>query len=191
LHPDVASVRFLFLGTFSRGRGLEELLEGWARLNDPAMQLHLRGPDSPEREKLMQLADQGGLLGRTVHFEPAVLERQLVECAAEYDVGVIPYKPVSLGYRYCCPNKLSQYMQAGLAILTNDLVYVKELVSRFHCGLHYDSSDVDTLTDAVRALHADRQNLQRLRHNAFAAAQSEFNWQRQSIALYDAYRRLA
>lgn len=187
-HPPL---RFLFLGTFAPGRGLEELLDGWNDLKEPALQLHFRGPEGPEKDRLRELAESRGLAGRTVHFEPSVHESELVACAAEYDVGIIPYKPISLGYRYCCPNKLSQYMQAGVAILTNNLVYVKHIVERFECGLSYDSDHLETLVGAARAFGADRRALQAMKRNAILAAQREFNWQKQSVPLYEAYERLA
>lgn len=184
-------VRFLFLGTFSPQRGLEELIEGWAQIGDERAQLVLHGPESAEREHMIALATRLGVIGRTVHFLQPVLESELVASAAEFDVGVIPYKPVSPAYRYCCPNKLSQYMQAGVAILTNDLIYVKEVVRHYDCGLAYDSTRLVTLRDAVTSILNTPDLLARLRRNAKDAARNDFNWQRKSAPLYAAYRQLA
>jgi hypothetical protein len=52
-----------------------------------------------------------------VLFLEAIDESELVTAAAEFDVGLVPYTPTGLNYSNCCPNKLSQYMAAGLPIL--------------------------------------------------------------------------
>jgi hypothetical protein len=38
-------------------------------------------------------------------------------------VGVISYQPFVIDNRFCCANKLSQYLHAGLMVITNDLPY--------------------------------------------------------------------
>ena len=47
---------------------------------------------------------------------------------------VIPYKPIIRNDRFACPNKLSQYLHAGLMVLTNDLPYVKSVVQAAGAG---------------------------------------------------------
>jgi len=184
---DGACVRFLYQGNFAPQRGLEELIDGWATLRDARAQLYLRGPDGPAREACVQLARSLGVEGRTVHFLPALSEDELVTGAVRFDVGVIPYKPDAPAYAYCCPNKLSQYMQAGLAVLTNDVVTVRALVEHYDCGATYDSHRLDTLRAAVEGLAGDVPRLLELKRNAKRAATADFNWQRQSSALYRAY----
>lgn len=182
-----ACVRFLYQGNFAPQRGLEELVSGWAMLADARAQLYLRGPDGPAREECLKLARGLGVEGRTVHFLPPVIENELVTGATQFDVGVIPYKPDAPAYAYCCPNKLSQYMQAGLAVLTNDLVTVRAMVEQYQCGAVYDSHRLDTLRAAVDALTADAARLMQLKRAAKEAARTDFNWQRQSTALYRSY----
>ena len=55
-------------------------------------------------------------------------EDMLVAAAAEADIGVIPYRPLIRNDRFACPNKLSQYLHAGLMVVTNDLPYVKSVI---------------------------------------------------------------
>lgn len=180
-------VRFLYQGNFAPQRGLEELLSAWRTLTDPRASLFLRGPDSPSKQACQQLAAQLGLQSPRVEFLQPVRESALVSAAVEFDVGIIPYKPDALAYRFACPNKLSQYMQAGLAILTNDLLYVSEVVRRYGCGLVYSSHQPATIAETVQQLTADRRLLEGMKRRAKAATATEFNWQKQSAPLYVAY----
>ena len=108
-------IRFLFQGQFASGRGLEGLVKSWAGVDSRA-RLLLRGPDNPHKQNIVKLAQSQGLLDKTVFFPEAVAEADLVQAAREADVGLIPYGPSNINYRFSCPNKLSQYMAAGLPL---------------------------------------------------------------------------
>ena len=42
--------------------------------------------------------------------------------------AIIPYEPDHVNNRFSCPNKLSQYLAAGLPVITNQLDFVREIV---------------------------------------------------------------
>jgi glycosyltransferase involved in cell wall biosynthesis len=183
-------VRFLYQGLFAPQRGLEELIGAWESVDPRQAALILRGPDNPYKEQCMALAGKLGLVQKSVFFPAAVPESQLLAAAAEADVGVIPYKPGNINYRFCCPNKLSQYMLAGLAILSNDLDFVRDVIQRYQCGVWYNSKGEQFILEAVRRLSEDRGFLSKCRQNAQAKALQEFHWERQAVGLYEAYDRL-
>ncbi|MBI2190642.1 MAG: glycosyltransferase [Planctomycetes bacterium] len=180
-------VKFLFQGHFMPERGLEEVLECWSRAEGGRAALFLRGPDSPWKQELLALAGRLDLLGKSVYFLAPVPESLLVEAAQEADVGLIPYSPKPLGYRFACPNKLSQYLHAGLAILTNALPYVQEVVEDGRCGYVYDSVRPGSLPAALEEILADEVRLQQCRTNALEFARTRFNWQVQGRRLMDLY----
>ena len=181
-------VKFLFQGRFTPARGIDELIEGWAAVDGERAALFLRGPDNMWREAAIEKATQLGLLGRSVYFLDAVREDELVAAAAEADIGVIPYKPLILNDRLSCPNKLSQYLHAGLMVLANDLPYVKSVLSEAGAGLFYTSADLPTLVAAVSAILDDPALLQRGRANARRFARERFNWQVQGEVLLALYQ---
>jgi glycosyltransferase involved in cell wall biosynthesis len=183
--------RFLFQGRFTPGRGIDELIEGWARLDGRRAALFLRGPDNMWRQAAMTLARRLGLLDHSVYFLDAVPEDRLVAAAAEAEIGIIPYKPLIINDRLCCPNKLSQYLHAGLMVIANDLPYVKSVLTEAGAGLFYDSTDLDTLRTVVEQIVGDPELLSRSRENALRFARDRFNWQVQSQTLYELYRSAA
>jgi glycosyltransferase involved in cell wall biosynthesis len=180
-------VRFLFQGRFTPGRGIDELIEGWALVDGSRAALFLRGPDNMWRQAAMALAARLGLLGRSVYFLDAVAEDELVAAAAEAEIGVIPYKPLIINDRLSCPNKLSQYLHAGLMVIANNLPYVKSVLSEAQAGLFYDSADLGTLAAAVRQILDDPELLRHGRESALCFAREQFNWQVQAKVLYDLY----
>ena len=171
-------LKVLYQGTFAEGRGLEEVLREWTGVDGTRVALFLRGPQNEWREALERLAEELGLLGKSVYVLPPVLEKDLIGGAQEADIGLIPYKGDLPSYRFACPNKLSQYLHAGLAILANRIPFVEQTVARGQTGLCYDVDEPGSFARAVEALTADRQGVERLRRNALGFAQSEYSWER-------------
>src|SRR5439155_12760374 len=127
-----------------------------------------------------------------LEFLPAVRPDELVEGASFADVGVIPYA-VRFGeyehnynHLYCCPNKLSQYMQAGLALLCSNSEFLAESVAKYDCGARYDPDRAETLVAAARWLLDDLPALARMKRRARRWARAEFHWDRPALP----YRRL-
>ena len=61
----------------------------------------------------------------------------------------MPYLPIAINERLACSNKLSQYLHAGLMVITNDLPYVKSVLEEAEAGLSYNGADVVRLAQAV------------------------------------------
>ncbi|MGH7059162.1 MAG: glycosyltransferase, partial [Stellaceae bacterium] len=91
--------------------------------------------------------------------------------------------------RLSCPNKLSQYLHAGLMVVTNNLPYVKSIVDEAEAGLAYDSARLNTLVDIVDRILADPELLHRCQCNALLFARRRFNWQVEGERLYALYQR--
>jgi glycosyltransferase involved in cell wall biosynthesis len=180
-------VRFLFQGRFAHERGLEEVVRAWAGVDPERAALFLRGPADPPRVELRQLAEKLGILGRSVYFLDPVSEDELVAASAEAHVGLIPYKGVVAGYRYACPNKLSQYLHAGLAVLSNDLPFVRAVLEESKAGAIYSDDNPDSIIAAVGKLSSDPRGLAEARQNALKYAREKFNWQAFSETLYNLY----
>ena len=123
-----------------------------------------------------------------MYFLDAVSEDMLVAAAAEADIGVIPYTPLITNDRFACPNKLSQYMHAGLMIVTNELPYVTSVVQAAGAGFSYDSSDPSSFAVTVGRIVADRELMRRCQENALRYAKEAFNWQTHAETLNRLYR---
>jgi glycosyltransferase involved in cell wall biosynthesis len=176
----------LIQGGAAPGRGFEVVLEGWRRLANPAALLYIRCPENPYLNDL-KLAYSDLVKRRLVFFIPAVQVADLMQAATFADVGIIPY-PAKLGsythninHAYCCPNKLSQYMQAGLCILSANTAFVADCLDKYKCGLSYDPDNFDAFARAVNTLISDPHLLASLQHQSRQWACAEFNWEFQSI----------
>jgi glycosyltransferase involved in cell wall biosynthesis len=171
-------LKLLYQGNFAEGRGLEEVLREWRHVDGTRAALFLRGLQNPWRDRIETIAREAGLLGKSVYILPPVLERDLIPAAAEADLGLIPYKVESKAYRFACPNKLSQYLHAGLAIVANSIPFVRGMVEEQGIGVWYDSDQAGSFARVVNRLSADPAEVSRLRTRAAATARDAYCWEK-------------
>lgn len=183
-------IRVLVQGRAAPRRGFEELLLAWRSFDDQRAILELRCPPSAYLADLKATCRDLERAGR-LRFSPPVGEDELIAAAAQADVGLIPYTGLSLNHVFACPNKLSQYMHAGLAILSNDLPNIRSIVEQYQCGLVYDAARPASLGEAILKLVDDLDLLQGMKRASTRAAAESFNWEVQSQPYRDAVIRLA
>ena len=172
---------FLFLGNFAPGRGIQPLIRAWPHTPKNCV-LVLQGPDSDYKTQMIAEAKQLGPESARIEFPPPISEDQLVERASKADVGVIPYEPTLLNHLFCSPNKLSQYMAAGLPILANTTAFVAQILKRADCGVVVDLENAGAVSNAVTRL-CDDELRQRLGANARRGFEAFFNWEEFAPAL--------
>jgi glycosyltransferase involved in cell wall biosynthesis len=186
------SVRFIYQGNFAPFRGLDLLIRHWESLPPEAL-LYLRGPSGSDyRDHLVELARKNNTLNRSVFFLPSVPEELLVECASsDGDIGLIPYIPAGTNYRYCCPNKLSQYMAAGLPILSNSISFLPDFISSHSIGWSVDFTDAESFRQTVLHILGEHKSLAFIGMKAREVHCASFNWSIVARYFYEAIFNVA
>jgi glycosyltransferase involved in cell wall biosynthesis len=176
----------LYLGGLMADRGIEQLVRAVADV--PRAHLVLLGAGSLAGE-IRGLADGLGI-GDRVHLLAPVPSDEVVAYAASATIGVSPIIPSCLNYRYSLPNKLFQYMAAGIPVVASDFEQVREVVVGSDAGVVVDMTDPAAIATAVGGLLADPGGRARMGRNGRAAIAARFNWASAADALLGAYRSL-
>lgn len=175
----------LFQGGFSAGRNLPELVEAMGLLSNAGIHLVLLG-DGQLASALQRLVERKGLTSR-VHLHPAVAQSQLLGITAAADAGVIPYQAICLNNYYCTPNKLFEFIAAGLPILASDLPELRRLVEGNRIGCVGDLATPRAIADRVTAFFANEQRLQHWRER-LSVVRQELSWQQEGERLKELYK---
>jgi glycosyltransferase involved in cell wall biosynthesis len=89
------------------------------------------------------------------------------------------------------PNKLFEYLMAGLPILASKLDAVSELIARYDVGDTVSSLEPEPLARAIEEMLSNPHRLAELRANAARATQSDLRWEVESENLVGMYQQLA
>jgi len=169
----------LYQGKYTSRRGLENLILA-AQYFLPDVHLVLRGYGDLEEE--LRLLARGS---PNVHFEKPVAMEKVVVAARTSDVGIVSYLPTDLNNYLASPNKLFEYIQAGLPLATSNSPFMSKVVLENDIGGLFDPNDP---RDIARALNkATRtEELERFRKNVVRAA-ARYNWKSESRKLIQIY----
>lgn len=174
----------LFQGFYVPNRGLEELV--FSATLQSEVTIALRG-FGPIEEKLRSLAKS---YKSPVCFLEPVRPEEMVVQAAQADIGLITYLPTCLNNYLCCPNKLFEYMMAGLPVAAADLPELRNIISRGGMGCLFDSrSPQDIARSLVELIH--RPDFSALGARSRKLAETQYNWTVEGERLLGIYEQLA
>jgi len=176
----------LFQGGLVANRHLSELVEAMVMLRHLPVHLVLLG-DGQLTGYLHRLIRRKQLDGR-VHLHPAVAQADLLDVTASADAGIIPYQRTCLNNYYCTPNKLFEFIAAGVPILASDLPELRRLVHEQRIGRVANLATPARIADAIEGFLKD-DHLQYWRKH-LASVRDELSWQRESIRFKQIYRGL-
>jgi len=194
LNVDVPVI--LQLGMIGVGRGIETLIAAMQFVKPPATAVIMGADDSTYAagkeptylQHVQELARSFGLEGR-VYFLPPVPAEQIPSYAADAAVGVALIEGTCLSYQYALPNKLFEYIQAGLPVVTSDLPEMAALVKRYGLGQTFPAGNPELLARTLNDVLHDPKKLRGYREHAFIAAK-ELNWNSEQMRLLQLYREL-
>ena len=134
----------------------------------------------PLTDVVMAAAREGG----SIHFLPAVEPKRVLDYTTGADVGVIGVEDTCLNNRYSLPNKLFEYLLAGVPILCPDLPEMRRVVLENGCGWADPGSD-EGLLALIDQLGRDEILAKRQQARA---ARPLYSWQKEEKSLLAAYR---
>lgn len=89
------------------------------------------------------------------------------------------------------PNKLFEYMAAGLPVIASDFPYWKELVNSIGAGITVAPDSPQEIADAILWLLAHSSEAEEMGKNGAKAVMDAFNWNCEKRKLLDLYERHA
>ena len=123
---------------------------------------------------LRDLARESRIEGR-FHILRPVPPAEVIPLARTADVGMAIHSNNGLSRQFALPNKLFEYLAAGVPVVTSDFPAMADLVKEHDVGATCDSSDPASIGQAIRDVTHSPPRHQALRHNA-ATASLTLNW---------------
>ena len=174
----------LYSGTMSWARGIETIIKGIRYMPADVHLVVVSVPlPHPMIPKLETLALKHGVADRLTFVGP-VSQDQLLHYLSGADVAVHPLPGGSPNHDAAMPNKLFEYLHAGLPLVVSDARLMAEFVTENGVGRVFTTEDPVSFGVQVGALLADRPMN---RVNEVAAT---YSWQGQEEAIVSAYNRL-
>jgi len=188
LHEPSAELRtdreIAYVGGISEIRGAKEMVRA-AALCEPAVRLHLAGPCATKL--LNELKEEPGW-SRVVYW--GEVDRSQVRAILSRSVaGLVLFHPEP-NHVDAQPNKLFEYMSAGIPVIASDFPLWRSIVASERIGLCVDPLSPVAIAAAVSRIVGDNEMAVEFGARGLRLVITKYNWTRECEILFNFYRSL-
>ncbi|MBN1301400.1 MAG: glycosyltransferase [Melioribacteraceae bacterium] len=143
----------LYQGVLFEGRGLEKTLTAIKDLHNIHFVLLGEGNIRSTLERLAHDLK----IGERVHFLGQIQQELLHEYTSQADYGLALIENISLSYYYALPNKMFEYIAAGIPVISSSLPQMKDIIETYNVGWIVDIEAAE-LKDELNKVFSDSVN---------------------------------
>ena len=173
-----------YVGGIAEIRGIKEVIKAIEYTKNT--KLNLAGAFS---EKLVEEETKSYKGWQKVN-ELGFLERDEVANVMSYSkAGIVTFHPLP-NHIDAQPNKMFEYMSAGISIITSDFPLWKEIVEGNNCGICVNPLEPKEIADAINYIMTNPVVAEKMGQNGKNAVLEKYNWDIEAKKLFDVYEEL-
>lgn len=173
----------LYQGSVNVDRGLLEAIEAMQFVND-AVLLVVGDGDILEQVKARTLELK---FEEKVVFRKKVPFEELWNYTSYADLGISLDKDTNINYKYSLPNKIFDFVHAGVPVLASDLVEIRKIFSVYEIGTLIQTHDSRQIAERINFMLSDPEKRKVWAEEAPRASQ-ELCWQNEEKVLLDIFQ---
>ena len=170
--PDAKFI-IIYVGSIAKGRGIEKLIRIMEGL-DERVGLAILGVEDIYMSHYKKILRNNNLNDR-IKFSTLVKPDEVVNVCRFADIGIHPVENTCLNNYYCLPNKIFQYIHAGLPVLCSDFPEMRKIVKTYKVGKVFNIDNTEGIISLVNEMIDDVDKLSKYKHNSIIASE-KLNW---------------
>lgn len=167
-------------------RGAEEAIEAMQFINNALFLIIGSGDVIDILHDLVKKLN----LNEKVLFLPKQPFNRLIHYTRCADIGVTIDKDTNINYRYSLPNKLFDYINAGIPILASSLVEIKHIVEKYDIGVLIESHDPEHIAMKIKYMLENKKRTAHWKEN-LKKASLELDWNTEEKVLLKIFSKYA
>lgn len=172
----------LYQGSLNIGRGLEEMIDSMKYIEDCKLQIIGDGDISD----LLKARVKEQKLENKVIFLGKIPFQELMKYTVNADVGIALEENLGLNYYYALPNKLFDYIQAGVPVLISPFPEMQRIVNKYDVGTVYNHLNPEMLAKKINEIFELEKRYNNWKKNTKIAAK-ELCWEKEEFKLFNVY----
>jgi glycosyltransferase involved in cell wall biosynthesis len=172
-----------YSGQFYWWKGMSTLIESLKWVNETVLRLY-GGEYSTVQDDLalMNKVIEEHSLQNKIEFRGFVAPGKIRDAIQSCQVGVLPLPDNIIANRCNSPLKLFDYMANGLAVVSSDLLTIKEIIRHGETGHLVEPGNPEALAEGINHVLSNDSYREKLITNAFKAVK-QFSWEQRGIKL--------
>ena len=174
----------LHIGTGHKGRGGQNMIKALKYLPTDISLVFL----GSEEDWLMNFAKELGLEKR-VHFLQPVPPNEVVSVATSADLGLSLTENLAPSFYYSLPNKIFQYIAAGVPVLGSNFPEFKKVILENKIGEVVNPQYPQAIAKKIKIM-LEPEKQKKYRVNLLGLAKNKYNWALEEKKLFSLYQDL-
>lgn len=181
----VKQAQVTYVGGIDRMRGILEVVRAMAQVRSGA-RLQLAGRFSEANDETQARALAGWAAVDAMGFQDRSAVRGILRQAV---AGIVTFLPLP-NHVDAQPNKMFEYMSAGVPVIASNFPLWREIIEGNKCGLCVDPSSPQEIAQAIDYLLTHPTEAEQMGRNGQKAVRERYNWSTEEKKLLDFYRQL-
>lgn len=177
---------FAYVGVITAIRGAREIVDAIGRVAVDSARLQLAGTFSNDEEEHLVRSLAGW---ERVDYQGWASRPEVAQLLGTVRAGLVLFHPLP-NHVDAQPNKLFEYMSAGLPVIASDFPRWRQIVDTAGCGLLVDPLDPTAISEAMQWLLDHPEEAEAMGRRGREAVEAVYNWELESEKLVKAYRRI-
>lgn len=165
-------------------RGAEEMVEAMQYIDHSVLLIAGQGDVIPLLKKLVSERS----LENKVIFRPRMPYQELMQLTKNADLGLTLDKDTNLNYRYSLPNKIFDYIQAGIPVIASPLPEIAHIINTYQVGCTITDHNPVNMAKTINEVLADQQLIDKWKNNC-SFASLNLNWEIEEKVIIDLYSK--
>ena len=172
-----------YVGLISKIRGIEELVKSLEFTNAKLTLIgNFQSKEEEKKVRALPTWEKVNYLGKRNRTEVAKI-------LSESKMGVVTFYPEP-NHIEAQPNKLFEYMAAGLPSIVSDFPLWREIIEENNCGICVDPQNPKAIGMAVNTLLENPDKCLEMGKNGKQAVTEKYNWKKQEEKLIQLYHKI-
>lgn len=175
-----------------QGRGLDKCLYSIKHLSHsyPDIELKIVGRIPEDDLKWAEAYVRDNLSASNFVVIPWVRYDEVPEILAQSTIGIILFQPTHYNNLMGIPNKLFDYMAAGIPVIASNLPNISRIVKDANCGILVNPDAEKEIAQAIDYLLTNTEEAKRFGLNGRYAVETKYNWINMEFKLISIYNNL-
>lgn len=176
--------RIVYAGIYKKDRNLDKIVGAAPYIRNGVVVFIGEG----DEEHLLKKLRDKLKVGKKISFLNPIPMEDLIPFLASCDIGLAIYANNSLNNFYATPNKLFEYIMAGIPIIGSNFPEMKNIIEGEGIGFTADPDNPREIASSINKLIEDKFLYNEMRKKMERARQ-KYNWEREEKKLIELYKK--
>lgn len=173
-----------YVGSIAKIRGIKEVVKAMGLTPDTKLALIGKFHENEIEQEVKsydgwQSVNQLGLLSRS----------KVAQEMSQSKAGLVTFHNMP-NHINSQPNKMFEYMAAGIPVITSDIPLWKEIIESNNCGIAVNPMNPEEIADAIKYIIQNPREAEKMGKNGRFAVVNKYNWAKEEEKLLIIYKKI-